>query len=309
MSVPTVAHHAARRTAGGRLDVLLAACLWGTTGTVRTAVEGASNISIAAVRVLVGGLVLLVVVAGARQGAALRRLVAARRNRLPVAAGAAAIVLYQTAFFSAAARTGVAVGTVVTIGSAPAFAGALGLVTGRAPLTRRWVLATAGAVTGCAALVGGGGSAGVEPVGIGLALLSGLSYAVYATVASELVGRGEEERAVTGALFGLAAAVVLPGVLTGWGGSAAWAFSGRGALVAIYLGGVATGVGYLLFVRGLLTTPATTATTLTLAEPAVAAVLGVVVLRETLGGVAIAGLALVAASLLVLLRPGRADSP
>jgi drug/metabolite transporter, DME family len=310
MSVPTRARARARRavarTAGGHVDVLLAACLWGTTGTVRTAVDAASDVSIAAVRIVVGGLALLAVAAGTLRGdtvpgGGLRRLVAGRRNRLPIVAGAAAVILYQTAFFSAAARTGVAVGTVVTIGSAPAFAGVLGLATGRTPLTGRWLLATAGAVTGCAALVGGG-HAGADPVGVGLALLSGLSYAVYATVASVLVGRAEEERAVTGALFGVAATIVLPAVLAGVGGSAAWALSGRGALVALYLGAVATGVGYLLFARGLRTTPATTATTLTLAEPAVAAVLGVVVLGEALGAVALAGIALLALSLLLLLR-------
>ncbi len=36
--------------------------------------------------------------------------------------------MYQTAFFIAAGRTGVAAGTVVTIGSAPAFTGLIGLL-------------------------------------------------------------------------------------------------------------------------------------------------------------------------------------
>jgi DME family drug/metabolite transporter len=258
----------------GSTHVLLAACLWGTTGTVRTAVEAASNVSIAAVRVVLGGTVLL--------------------------------AAYQTAFFSAAARTGVAVGTVVTIGSAPAFTGLLAVLTRRAPLTRRWLLATAGAVTGCAALVlsggggGAGGGAGPEPLGIALALLSGLAYAVYTTVVSALIGRGEDERAVTGALFGASAVLMLPTLLTG---AAAWTMDGRGAVVALYLGGVTTAGGYLLLARGLRTTPATTATTLTLAEPAVAAVLGVVVLHETLGGIALAGIGLLAASLVLLLIP------
>ena len=289
----------------GSTHVLLAACLWGTTGTVRTAVEAASNVSIAAVRVVLGGTVLLAIAAGSRRGEGLRRLVG-RGNRLPLAAGAVAIAAYQTAFFSAAARTGVAVGTVVTIGSAPAFTGLLAVLTRRAPLTRRWLLATAGAVTGCAALVlsggggGAGGGAGPEPLGIALALLSGLAYAVYTTVVSALIGRGEDERAVTGALFGASAVLMLPTLLTG---AAAWTMDGRGAVVALYLGGVTTAGGYLLLARGLRTTPATTATTLTLAEPAVAAVLGVVVLHETLGGIALAGIGLLAASLVLLLIP------
>jgi DME family drug/metabolite transporter len=297
----------ARTRTRGSTHVLLAACLWGTTGTVRTAVEAASNVSIAAVRVVLGGTVLLAIAAGSGRGEGLRRLLVGGRrgNRLALAAGAVAIAAYQTAFFSAAARTGVAVGTVVTIGSAPAFTGLLAVLTRRAPLTRRWLLATAGAVTGCAALVlsgggggGAGGEAGPEPLGIALALLSGLSYAVYTTVVSALIGRGEDERAVTGALFGASAVLMLPTLLTG---AAAWTLDGRGAVVALYLGGVTTAGGYLLLARGLRTTPATTATTLTLAEPAVAAVLGVVVLHETLGGIALAGIGLLVASLILLL--------
>ncbi|MFC9976087.1 EamA family transporter [Spirillospora sp. NPDC127200] len=287
---------------GGGADILAAACLWGTTGTVRTFVPEASNVSIAAVRIVLGGLVLLALAACTARGEGLRRLLRRRANLPLLALGAVAIVVYQTAFFSAAARTGVAVGTVVTIGSAPAFTGLLGLVTRQAAPTGRWVAATAGAVTGCALLIGGGQDAGADPLGIALALLSGMAYGVYATVAAWLIGRGEQDRAVAAALFGAGALLFAP-VLAAQ--SPVWALAGTGALIALYLGVVTTGGGYLLFARGLRTTPATTATTLTLAEPAVAALLGVAVLDERLGGVALAGLALLAASLLALALPAR----
>jgi DME family drug/metabolite transporter len=300
--VPTITpRRAPVRAAGGTTDVLLAACLWGTTGTVRTSVEAASNVSVAAVRIVLGGAVLLALAAGTGHWAGLRRLVGNRRTGLTLALGAVAVAVYQTAFFAAAARAGVAVGTVVTIGSAPAFAGLLSVLLRQAPLSPRWLAATAGAVAGCTALAlaggGGTGGAGPEPLGIALALTSGLAYAVYATVLSALVARGEEDTAVTGAMFGGAALVMAPSVLSG---SAGWVLTGRGAVVALYLGVLTTAGGYLLFGRGLRTTPATTATTLTLAEPAVAAVLGVAVLGEALGAAALAGIALVAASLVLL---------
>ncbi|WP_433325537.1 DMT family transporter [Spirillospora sp. CA-294931] len=288
--------------AGGSTDILVAACLWGTTGTVRTFVPSASSLSIAALRIVLGGLILLVLAACTARAAGLRELAARRSHWAPLAAGAIAIIIYQAAFFSAAARTGVAIGTVVTLGSAPAFTGLLGLVTRRSTLTGRWCLATAGAVTGCAALIGGGQDAGADPVGIGLALLSGLSYAVYTTIASSLITDGQEDRAVVGALFGLAALIMTPVLL--WD-SPGWMTSPSGALIALYLGAVTTGGGYLLFARGLRTTPATTATTLTLAEPAVAAVLGIIVLNEHLGPLALTGLGLLVASLLVLVAPTR----
>src|SRR4029077_13670734 len=95
-----------------------------------------------------GGLLLLLV---ALRGGALRGLVArGTRTRFLLAIGAAAAAAYQTAFFAATARAGVAVGTVVTIGAAPVFTGILSMVTGRRSRPRRrWVSATAAAITGC----------------------------------------------------------------------------------------------------------------------------------------------------------------
>ncbi|MEV5825551.1 EamA family transporter [Spirillospora sp. NPDC052242] len=289
---------------GGALPILAAASLWGTTGTVRTFADGASSLSVAAMRIILGGLVLLasaVLVRGAaRRGAGLRRLAADRRARPLVLLGAVAITVYQTAFFVAAARTGVAIATVVTIGSAPAFAGLIGVVAGRTAPTRRWTVATAAAVAGCALLVGGGEDAGADLAGIAFAALSGLAYASYTTVTSVLIVRGGDERAVVGSLFGVAAVPLLP--VLPFAGSG-WMLTGSGALIALYLGVVATGGAYLLFARGLRTTPATAATTLTLAEPAVAAVLGVVLLGERLGGLALVGLALLAAALVLIVLP------
>ena len=56
----------------------------------------------------------------------------------------------------------------------------------------------------------------------------------------------------------------------------------RGLAVATYLAVLTTALAYLLYARGLRTTAVTTATTLGLAEPAVAAVLGLAVLGEHL---------------------------
>jgi DME family drug/metabolite transporter len=264
-------------------------------------VPAATNPAIAGIRiVLAGGLLLTLALATA--GPSVRRLVGGRAHWPRLALAAAAMITYQTAFFSAAARTGVAIGTVTTIGSAPAFTGLLRLALGQAGPTRRWLLATGGAVAGCAALVGGGHGTGAEPVGIALALLSGAAYAVYVTVVSALLDRGEDSRTVTAVVFGLAAVVMLPVLLAAPTG---WLLTGRGVVVAGYLGGVATAGAYVLFARGLRTTSATTATTLTLAEPAVAAVLGVVLLGERLGPTALAGLALLAASLAVAAIPDR----
>jgi drug/metabolite transporter, DME family len=287
------------RRYSGSADVVLAAAMWGTTGTVRSFIP-ASPIAVGAARLLVGGAFLFTL--AVRSGGLRSLFGGGPRTWLALAVGAVVAAAYQVTFFTAVARTGVATGTVVAIGSGPVFAGLLARLLGMGSLTPRWMLSTAGAVTGCAALTVGGRAAGVEPLGVALALLAGFSYAAYATVASALITRGENSRSVVGTLFGGAGALLLPVLLlTGTG----WLLTGRGAAGTLYLGLVATGLSYLLYGRGLRTTPVAVATTLTLAEPAVATVLGLLVLGERLGAIAACGLALLAASLLVLALPSR----
>jgi DME family drug/metabolite transporter len=277
----------------GSVDILLAASLWGTTGTVRT-FAAVGPIEGGAAKTVLGGLLLTVLAA---RGGRLRTLLTAGRTTWALlAVGAVCVADFQLAFFAAVVRTGVATGTVVTIGSAPVLAG---LLAGARP-SRRWTVSTAAAVTGCALLVGGGRGAGVEPLGVGLALLSGLGYAAYATIAGRLIGAGADDRAVIGALFGGAGLVLVPALALGSLGPMATV---SGALVTLYLGVITTAVPYVLYARGLRTTPVPVATTLGLAEPAVAAVLGLTVLGEHLAPIALAGIALLGAALFLLIRP------
>jgi drug/metabolite transporter, DME family len=73
--------------------------------------------------------------------------------------------------------------------------------------------------------------------------------------------------------------------------------------VAGYLAVFTVYLAYRLFGRGLRHTPASTATTLTLAEPAVAAVLGVTVVGERLPAASWCGLAVLALGLVLLAVP------
>jgi DME family drug/metabolite transporter len=141
-------------------------------------------------------------------------------------------------------------------------------------------------------------------------LLAGLSYACYAVAAASLITGGGSPRTVMGLLFG-GAAVLLTPVLAAT--SPGWLTSARGLVVIGYLGVVTTVLAYLLYGSGLRTVPAPVAVTLGLAEPAVAALLGLVVLGERLTGQAVAGLALIGSALAILTlgraaRPADADS-
>jgi DME family drug/metabolite transporter len=124
-------------------------------------------------------------------------------------------------------------------------------------------------------------------------------------VAARLITGGMSERAVMGGLFGGGAVLLLPVLLAGPVG---WLLTAPGAAVALHLGVVTTVVAYLLYARGLRTVPAPVAVTLGLAEPAVAALLAVLVLGERLTATAVTGIILIGVALAVLAVPGGAGS-
>jgi drug/metabolite transporter, DME family len=298
---------------GGAAAVLVAAALWGSTGTAAAfAPRGVSPLSVGAARIVAGGAVLLLyagLTGRGDRGSGLPGLILPGR-RAWAGLSAVSMASYQVTFFSAVATTGVAVGTVVAIGSAPVLAGLVSRLTGGAALTRRWMLTTGVAIAGAAVLITGGRAAGVHPAGVALGLLAGLSYSLYAVGAARLIRDGLPERVVMGGLFGCAGVLLLPVLLAGPLG---WLLTVRGAAVSLHLGLVTTAVAYLLYARGLRTTPVPVAVTLGLAEPAVATLLAVVVLGERLSGTAVAGLILIGLALAVLAAPSgspeRADLP
>jgi drug/metabolite transporter, DME family len=252
-----------------------------------------------------GGLLLSVALITAERRRSVRTLLSAGGSaRIALVLAAAAVGGYQVCFFAAVRMTGVAIGTVVAIGSAPVFTGALTRLTGGSPVGLRWILATSAAVAGCTVLVTAGKAAGTDPAGILLALAAGLCYAVYAVTAARLISAGSPETAVMGLLFG-GAAVLLAPVLAA--SSPGWVLSQRGVAVVCYLGVVTTVLAYLLYGRGLRTVSAPVAVTLGLAEPVVAAILGVVVVGERLTSVGIVGLVLVGLALATLVVPPSPD--
>ena len=101
--------------------VLMAATLWGTTGTAQAfAPVGFDPMVIGTLRLAIGGgaMLLLVLLQGGvsqLRGWPLKTTIAA----------AAFTALYQVCFFAGVAKTGVAVGTIVGIGSSPVAGGIL----------------------------------------------------------------------------------------------------------------------------------------------------------------------------------------
>jgi DME family drug/metabolite transporter len=279
--------------------VLVAAVLFGTTGTARALGPDISPLGVGAARIVVGA-ALLALVAGLMSKCSTP---APGWRRTPVLLGGAGVAAYQLSFFAAVADTGVAVGTVVAIGSAPVFTGLLSRIAAGARLDARWTACTALATTGVGILVASGDAAAVSAPGVVLALGAGLGYASYTVAAKRLLDDGHPPEAVMARTFGAGALMLLP-VLPA---TAFAAFSSpSAALVAVYLGAIPTALAYILFARGLRHLPTAEVATLTLAEPVTAAALGTIVLGERLSPTAAVGAALVIAGLAALAaRPRR----
>ncbi|WP_448608879.1 DMT family transporter [Geodermatophilus sp. URMC 60] len=286
--------------------MLTAAVLWGTTGTAAALAPGVGSLAVGAAAMGVGGLL---------QAAAAHRLMRAHRAGLaaqwrPLAAAAIAVAVYPLAFYTSMRLAGVAIGTVVSIGSAPMTAALIERVIDRQPLSRRWALGATAGVLGVLALTlahpGGEaatGGSGAQPVlGIALGLLAGVTYALYSWSAARVMRRGLPSCPVMGAIFGAGGVLLLPVLLlTGAPIVASWS---NLAAVA-YLALVPMFLGYVLFGRGLAAVPASTATTLSLLEPAVAALIAVLVLHEQLPPLGWVGMGILLARLVPLTADSR----
>ena len=283
--------------------MLGAGVLFGTTGTAQAlGPDGMDPLSVGAVRQVSGGLILALIGVLAwlrREGVRLPRLT----TKLGwVLLGGASIMAFQATFFAGTRANGVAVGTVVALGSSPLFAGLFEWLAGRPP-SRRWLVATLVAVAGLVLLSGALGSASApDPLGMLFSVVAGASYAAYAVAAATLLRSGTGALIATTAILGtsgLIAAVILPFV------DAGWLAEPSGMAMAFWLGPVTVVAAYLLMGTALRTLSASTAVTLGLAEPITAATLGVLVLGEALTGMQWAGLTAVLAGVLIAGTRGR----
>lgn len=278
--------------------VLMAAMLWGTTGTSQAfAPAGFDPMVIGTLRLALGGgsmLLLVIFRSGTSQlrGWPLKATFAA----------AAFAALYQAFFFAGVAKTGVAVGTIVGIGSAPVAGGLLGYLFRDERPGRSWFVATALAIIGCVILtLSSGGDVVIDLTGVSLAIGAGVAYAAYTLVIKGLLEHHEPDAAIA-VVFCLGALMLLPLLI---GRDLAWLAAPRSIAVILHLGLVTAALAYWLFARGLQRVPVATAVTLTLAEPLTAGLLGLLVLGEKLNAVSFVGIALIFSGLAVLSLGGR----
>lgn len=282
----------------GSTLVVAAAVLWGTTGTAQAlGPEAATPLGVGSLRLILGGLTLAAVAMTTWRSEDLRWL-----RRPATLVGAIGMAAYQPAFFTGVDRTGVAVGTMVAIGSGPIFVGVLEALLTRSRPRRSWVIATSAAVAGLVLLGLASGEVDVDRAGIVFALIAGLAYASYAVAAARLAVAGPPQESA-GVIFALAAVMLIPVAATQ---NLGWALTRPGVATVVWLGVAATALAYLLFTTGLRATGASIASTLALAEPVTATILGVLVLSERPGPVAWAGVSLIGLGLVLAARASRA---
>jgi DME family drug/metabolite transporter len=288
--------------------VLAAALLFGTTGTsMALGPDDTTPLSVGAVRLVIGGTGLAIIAfvlarRHARSAVARAPRFGIRPLALMVLTGFC-LALYQPLFFLGTERNGVAVGTVVALGSAPILAGLLEWVLTRRIPTTTWMLATALATVGVVLLGFGGeaptagGGGGTDPIGLLASVGAGATFAVIANTQRRLLDEGWDPFTVVGAMGASSAvlsAFVLPFV------DLSWLATTAGLVMALWLGLATISIAYVMFTWGLGGLTAATAATLTLGEPLTASILGIVVLGERLSVLAIIGLVILAAGLALL---------
>ncbi|PJE98076.1 EamA family transporter [Streptomyces carminius] len=288
------------------LYLAVAGIAWGTAGAAAALLYRASDLGPVALSFwrYVGGIALLLAflpLRAARRGRtvpvpALRE---PRRRRVArtVATGLG-LTLFQTAYFAAVQTTGLAVGTVVTLGAGPVLIALGARLTMGERLGRGGLAAVLGALAGLVVLCLGGGGATVRPLGVGLALLSASGYAAI-TLLTRWMGRdggGGDPYTTTTWAFGIGAVCLLPlalaeGLLPRAAVDPLWVLT-----LLAYTAAVPTALAYALYFAGAAVVRAATASVIMLIEPVSAAVIAVVLLGERLTTAMLLGTALLLAA-------------
>ncbi|WP_371530399.1 DMT family transporter [Streptomyces sp. NBC_01283] len=271
----------------GLFYLIVAGTAWGTAGAAAALVFDASDmgpVSLSFWR-CAGGFVLLFAVRmmRARRRSTVAAAGAPLRRRLPrIVATGVALAVFQTAYFAAVESTGLAVGTVVTMGAGPVLIAIGARFTMGERLGLGGVVAVAGALAGLMVLVLGGGGASVRPLGVGWGLLSAAAYATM-TLLTRWWGRdgSADSSDTTVWSFAVVSVCLLP--LAAVEGLVPHAAEpARMGLYLLYIVVIPTAVAYALYFAGAAVIRSATVSVITLLEPLSAAVIAVVLLGEEL---------------------------
>ncbi|WP_107645005.1 DMT family transporter, partial [Streptomyces sp. Ru87] len=244
-----------------------------------------------------GGLLLMLAVAAARSAGRSRSARAGtprpagapaeprRRRALRILGTGIGLTVFQTCYFAAVQQTGLAVATVVTLGTGPVLI-ALGARLGMGErLGAGGTAAVAGALAGLTVLVLGSGGGTVVPLGVLLSFVSAAGYAAVTLLTRWLGrdGRGADPFSTTAWAFAVGGICLLP-LAAAEGLLPQTADAGRVLALLAYTAAVPTALAYALYFAGAAVVRAATVSVIMLIEPVSAAVIAVLLLGERLTG-------------------------
>ena len=274
--------------------VVLAAVCFATTGTAQQlGPDSSSPLGVATIRFFIGSLVLFFIAfLRPSRRRTVERAPLAARVWIATAFGQA---LYGAAFFSAVRSTGVAVGTVVALGSAPLITGAISAMSLRKVPALSWLGTTVFAIVGMSLIVVSGKESQVTMSGVALALCAGLGYALFALGSKTILSSGVSSEFAMANVFGIASLMLAPTLLFV---DLEWLTHTDAIVMVLWLGVVTLALAYWSYATGLRHLEPSQTTMITLVEPVVATLLGAVVLSERPTVLAWCGIVVVIAALL-----------
>ncbi|MCJ1676996.1 DMT family transporter [Streptomyces sp. APSN-46.1] len=284
--------------ASGRslLYLVIAGAAWGTAGAAASLLFLASDlgpISLSFWR-CAGGLVVLLGVLAVRRPRGPRR---PRPSAASLIGTGLMFTLFQAAYFAAVRETGLAVGTVVTLGAGPVLIALGARYWMGERLGRGGIAAVVGALAGLAVLVLGSGGGEVRPLGVGWALLSAAGYAGMTLRARRLGRRGAGGDPLITTTWSVAVgAVCLLPLAAVEGLLPHTAELGRVLWLLVYVATVPTALAYALYFTGAAAVRSATVSVIMLIEPVSAAVIAVLLLGERLTGAVVLGTVLLLTS-------------
>ena len=255
--------------------MLLAGVCWGTSGTLsRLAPQGTAPIALAWTRLFCGGLFTLCA------ALLLSKRTFSLKSPLILLSGVLTAA-NQICFFAAMDHLGVALGTMLVIGSSVIMAGILGCFTGERPSGLWWFAAAIGIIGSCfAAASSSGSSLSLDLPGLLFGLGGGLAYAGLGVTFKLMDSQGFSATWRNAVALSGGALLLLP--LPLFVTPMRWLMSSAGVLSALSIGMVATAIPYCLFAAALSRISVGQAYTISLAEPLTAGLLGLFLLGESL---------------------------
>ncbi|MGW6350426.1 DMT family transporter [Streptomyces sp. NPDC055080] len=274
------------------LYLVVAGVAWGTAGAAASLIFRVSDLGPLALSFwrCAGGLVLLAGALALRPRRTPGPAETGRRRLLRILGTGIGLTLFQSAYFAAVEVTGLAVGTVVTLGAGPVLIAVGARLTMGERLGRGGLAGVTGALAGLAVLVLGGDGAEVRPLGVALALLSAAGYAAI-TLLTRWLGRdggGGDALATSAWAFGIGAVGLLP-MAAAEGLVPHTAETGQVLWLLVYVAAVPTALAYALYLAGAAAVRSATVSVIMLLEPVSAALIAVTVLRERLTAATVVG--------------------